>query len=95
MTFGIRDWGIGIPTQFQEKLFRQFERAANVGTIKGTGLGLYIVKQAVARHRGTIAFESEEGVGTTFTVTLPTLSRPPIDSIEKIEKDDPSYVTCN
>jgi signal transduction histidine kinase len=42
-----------------------------VGDISGTGLGLAIVKRAVDTHRGTISFVSKEGVGTTFTVTLP------------------------
>ncbi len=71
VTFRIADEGIGIPPEYQAKLFQQFERAANVGEIKGTGLGLCIVKQAVDLHGGEIAVESQVGVGTTFTVTLP------------------------
>ncbi|MBE9039643.1 response regulator [Oscillatoriales cyanobacterium LEGE 11467] len=93
VTFEIQDWGIGIPAEFQEKLFRQFERGTNVGAVQGTGLGLYIVKQAVTRHCGTISLESQEALGTTFTVTLPSaVSRVEIDPIEK---DDPSCVTCH
>jgi signal transduction histidine kinase len=69
--FRIQDTGIGIPTEDLEKLFDSFRRASNVGTIQGTGLGLAIVKNCVDLHRGTIAVESEIGVGTTFTVTLP------------------------
>lgn len=72
VTFQIRDEGIGMPTEYREKLFQQFERASNVGTIKGTGLGLSIVKQAVDLHGGRITVESEQGSGTTFTVTLPS-----------------------
>jgi signal transduction histidine kinase len=69
--FRIQDTGIGIPVQDLDKLFESFRRASNVGTIPGTGLGLAIVKKCVDLHRGKIAVESELGVGTTFTVTLP------------------------
>jgi PAS domain S-box-containing protein len=70
--FQIRDQGIGIPLQDQPLLFESFHRATNVGTIAGTGLGLAIVKKCVDIHQGQVAVESEIGVGTTFTVTLPT-----------------------
>jgi signal transduction histidine kinase len=70
--FCIQDNGIGIPPDYQEKLFQQFERASNVGSISGTGLGLCIVKKAVDLHKGEITFESTLGVGTTFTVSLPS-----------------------
>ncbi|HEY9636489.1 MAG TPA: PAS domain S-box protein [Coleofasciculaceae cyanobacterium] len=70
--FQIRDQGIGIPTEDQKRLFDTFHRASNVGIISGTGLGLAIVKRCVDIHQGQIAMESEVGVGTTFTVTLPT-----------------------
>ncbi|MGB3513443.1 MAG: ATP-binding protein [Microcoleaceae cyanobacterium] len=72
--FRVKDQGIGIPPEYQEKLFKVFERARNTINIKGTGLGLYIVKQAVDVHQGAIAVESEMGVGSTFTVTLPSLA---------------------
>lgn len=71
ITFRIRDRGIGMPPEYQAKLFQRFERASNVGNIKGTGLGLSIVKQAVDLHGGQITVESQQGSGTTFTVTLP------------------------
>lgn len=70
-TLCVRDRGIGIPPEDRDKLFAPFERATNVGRIKGTGIGLYIAKQAVERHQGTIRVESEVGVGTAFTVVLP------------------------
>lgn len=70
----IQDNGIGIPAKDQSTLFSIFQRASNVGTIKGTGLGLVIVKQAVEAHGGTITLESREGEGTRFTVTLPKLT---------------------
>lgn len=69
--FHVRDGGIGIPENEQNKLFDSFHRASNVGTISGTGLGLAIVKKSVDLHGGTIGLESEVGVGTTFVVTLP------------------------
>jgi signal transduction histidine kinase len=69
--FQIRDQGIGIPSQDKDLLFETFHRATNVGTIAGTGLGLAIVKKCVELHKGRIAVESEVGLGTTFTVTLP------------------------
>ncbi|HEY9832103.1 MAG TPA: sensor histidine kinase, partial [Stenomitos sp.] len=69
--FQIRDQGIGIPKADQSRLFEFFYRAKNVGAIAGTGLGLAIVKTCVDLHRGEITVESEVGVGTTFTVSLP------------------------
>ena len=69
----IRDFGIGIPLDEQDRLFDSFHRADNVGSIPGTGLGLPIVKRSVDLHRGTITFDSEINVGSTFTVTLPYL----------------------
>jgi len=71
VTFRICDEGIGMPPDYKDKLFQQFERGSNVGQIKGTGLGLSIVKRAVELHDGQISFESEEGQGTTVIVTLP------------------------
>ncbi len=68
----VRDEGIGIPEADQKHLFEPFHRAGNVGAIKGTGLGLAITKRAVELHGGSIRVESKVGVGTTFTVTIPT-----------------------
>lgn len=70
-TFQVRDEGIGIPVADQAQLFDAFHRASNVGTISGTGLGLAIVKKSVDSHRGNISVNSEVGVGTTFTITIP------------------------
>ncbi|MBF2008750.1 ATP-binding protein [Chlorogloeopsis fritschii PCC 9212] len=71
--FRIKDQGIGIPQNEQQHLFQPFHRASNVGTISGTGLGLAIVKKCVEAHGGEISVESEVGMGTTFTVTLPMI----------------------
>lgn len=70
--FRVQDQGIGIPPEEVGHLFESFHRASNVGSIQGTGLGLAIVKNAVERHGGTIAVESRLGLGTTFTVRLPS-----------------------
>ena len=70
--FEIKDSGLGIPPEDRERLFDVFHRGSNVGNISGTGVGMAIVKQAVELHGGAIAFESEVGAGTTFTVSLPT-----------------------
>ena len=72
--FCVRDEGIGITAEDREKLFQQFERGANVGKIKGSGLGLCIVKHIVDLHGGTIIVESAIGKGSTFIVTLPFLA---------------------
>lgn len=69
--FHIRDEGIGIPNKDQEYLFQPFRRGSNVGSIGGTGLGLYIVKTAIELHGGTIDLESQKDRGTCFTVWLP------------------------
>ncbi len=67
----IKDEGIGIPLADQKHLFTRFFRAHNVENIKGTGLGLNIVKHYVGLLNGTITFESALGAGTTFRVVLP------------------------
>jgi hypothetical protein len=67
----VRDQGIGIPVEDQPHIFEPFHRATNINAIRGTGMGLAIVKKAVDLHGGEISVKSKVGVGTTFTVTLP------------------------
>lgn len=68
----VRDQGIGIPLADVDHIFERFFRASNVVPhIAGTGVGLAAAKQIVEQHGGTIAVESREGEGTTFTVRLP------------------------
>ncbi len=71
LSFLVRDRGIGIPENEQTHLFQAFQRGSNVGRTPGTGLGLFIVKQSVDLHRGSIHVESRQGEGTTFAVTIP------------------------
>lgn len=69
----VRDYGTGIPESFREAIFTRFAQADNSDTRQrgGTGLGLAIAKEIVDRHGGTLTFESEMGVGTTFRMDLP------------------------
>ncbi len=69
--FSIRDEGIGIPSEEQEHLFTRFFRAHYVENIQGTGLGLTIVKRYLELMNGTIQYESKEGHGTKFKISLP------------------------
>ena len=73
--FVVADKGIGIPKQDLARLFDSFHRCSNVGHIRGTGLGLAVVKRAVDAHGGTLELESTEGEGTTFTVKVPIHER--------------------
>lgn len=67
----IRDRGIGIPEKEHDQLFDRFFRAKNVGIIEGSGLGLSIVKKCIDVLNGEISFESKQGKGTTFYVSIP------------------------
>ena len=67
----IQDNGKGIPEEDQPHLFTRFFRAKNVENIKGTGLGLNIVKRYLELMQGNITFKSKQGEGTTFYVTIP------------------------
>jgi two-component system phosphate regulon sensor histidine kinase PhoR len=69
----VTDNGIGIPKEFQRKIFDKFFRVpmGDRHNIKGYGLGLSYVSEIVRRHMGYIKVESEPGKGTTFTVKLP------------------------
>ena len=72
----VRDYGIGIPEKDQARIFGYFARASNADTYKisGTGFGLYLSHELVERHNGRIWFESKEGQGSTFFMTLPRAS---------------------
>ena len=66
----VKDHGIGISKQDQAHLFERFFRAHNAMNIQGTGLGLNIVQKYVELMEGEIDFESEIGVGSTFTIKI-------------------------
>ncbi|MDB5213481.1 MAG: Chemotaxis protein methyltransferase CheR [Myxococcaceae bacterium] len=65
------DHGIGIGAEDHERVFRRFERAVSERNYAGLGLGLWISRELVTAHGGTITLESELGRGSKFTVTLP------------------------
>ncbi len=70
----VRDTGIGIPAEDQDRLFVDFFRAGNARAIEvvGTGLGLAIVKETVDNHQGRIEVKSQIGTGSVFRVDLPS-----------------------
>jgi len=69
----VTDSGLGIPTAEQSKIFTKFFRASNMAEIgrEGTGLGLFMSKNIIELHGGKIWFESQEGKGSVFRVSLP------------------------
>ncbi|HTF23112.1 MAG TPA: HAMP domain-containing sensor histidine kinase [Candidatus Limnocylindria bacterium] len=74
----IRDHGIGILRKDLKRIFKRFYRSPNpmTGRVKGTGLGLFIVRSVARRHGGDVYAESEgEGRGSTFTFRLPRVYR--------------------
>lgn len=79
----VADRGVGIPAEALARLFERFYRAPDSAGrgIRGMGIGLYVVREIVALHGGTVEVESVEGEGSTFTVwlplTLPTASAVP------------------
>lgn len=67
----VKDRGIGIPLEDQAHLFTRFFRAKNIENIKGTGLGLNIVRRYVELMDGKITFTSKEGAGSSFVIKIP------------------------
>jgi two-component system, OmpR family, sensor histidine kinase BaeS len=68
----VQDQGIGIPEVDLPHIFERFWRGGNaVRHFRGTGLGLASVRAIVEEHGGTVAVESQEGRGSTFTIRLP------------------------
>jgi len=67
----VKDNGIGIAAQYQEKIFKMFERLHSTSEYPGTGIGLAIVQKAVLRMNGRLGVESEPGQGSCFWIELP------------------------
>jgi len=73
----VKDHGIGLSREDQSRVFQRFERAVSSQNFGGLGLGLWIVRQLVEAHGGTIRVESEPQRGACFEVQLPTLNSAP------------------
>lgn len=69
MKIWVEDNGEGIAREYQERIFEMFYRGSNTST--GSGLGLYITKEAVEKLNGKIELTSEAGKGSTFTIMIP------------------------
>lgn len=89
VVFSVKDNGIGIPKELQDKVFdRFFQVNPSSTTSTGDGIGLSFVKYLVELHGGAVRVESEPGKGTTFSFTLPvgeTVDEPPVGEIEALE----------
>jgi signal transduction histidine kinase len=73
LIISVRDFGLGIKREEQERVFERFFRGGDelTRTVKGSGLGLTLVKQIVEAHKGSVNLESELGQGSTFSIKLP------------------------
>jgi two-component system OmpR family sensor kinase len=69
----VRDHGVGIADEDQQRIFEPYERGTAVKSAGGFGLGLWIVRRLTTAMGGTVAVESRPGQGSTFTVTLPAV----------------------
>ena len=90
VVLAVADTGVGIPAADLERIFERFFRTA-IATrhaVQGSGLGLTITKAIVEAHHGTIAVDSDEGRGSTFTVRLPLLPMPAPDAAEPADASD-------
>jgi len=90
VVLAVADTGVGIPAADRERIFERFFRTA-IATrqaVQGTGLGLTITKAIVETHHGTIAVDSDEGRGSTFTVRLPLRPMPAPGTEEPADASD-------
>jgi signal transduction histidine kinase len=72
----VTDHGIGIAPEDLARIFELFERAASWQHYGGLGLGLYVARENVSAHEGSILVASEPGAGSTFTIVLPAERAP-------------------
>lgn len=69
--FSVEDGGSGIPAAYRDRIFEPFFQVPGTEDLGGVGLGLAVAREIVLSHGGELGFESEEGRGTTFRLTLP------------------------
>ncbi|HEX9288370.1 MAG TPA: ATP-binding protein [Anaeromyxobacteraceae bacterium] len=81
-TLVVRDHGIGISVEDQERIFERFERAVSARHFGGFGIGLWVARQAVEAHGGAIRVQSAHGHGSEFTIDLPLGHAEPKSSSE-------------
>ena len=81
VTIEVQDTGCGMPEEDVQKAFEPFFTTKAVG--KGTGLGLFLSRESVVAHGGSLAMTSEIGCGTIVTMTLPAMQREPIHTREE------------
>ena len=92
LKISVQDSGIGIPKDFQHKIFGAFYQVQSASNREypGTGLGLALTKKLVELHGGSIGFDSADGHGTTFTVELPLRPGPSKRNRVLVVEDNPS-----
>ena len=73
----IRDYGMGIAESDQARIFDRFARAAPASSFGGLGLGLYLTRQLIEAHGGSVSVESAPGAGATFHLRLPLVAGAP------------------
>jgi PAS domain S-box-containing protein len=85
VTLSVTDHGPGIPEEDQERIFKRFERAVSLRHISGLGLGLYISRQIMEQHKGSLAVKSKLNEGSTFCLKFPIrqdLGKAKVDSVQ-------------